>query len=409
MTTSTWPLSCRVSLAAVLLLGVAVATDAETIHVRNDAPQQPPRTLHLEEQWRAGGEDEEVFFGMIVGAVCDDTGNIYLLDSQLCQVEVFAPDGEQVNTLSGQGEGPGEVANPQDLVWMPDGSLGILELFPGQFVTLARDGTPGSTVRIGNDGSPQTGFIVTLGACNRGGTLLVAGQVATQIEAGQDRTQFLASFDPGGRELVRYREAHMVLDFNAAVFDEAALLPAFYLTHTVGPDGRVYVPASRDRYAIEVYHPDGNLDRVIERTYEPRKRDEREFNRMNALVDAWMQGFPGEIARDLASHEPVITDLRVDSGGVLWVQHSRSDRDRPEGVLLRYDTFDADGNYLQEVHVVAEGDPAYDGVRWLDDGRALVIKGYVLARWASRGARNATFGEDDTSGPMEIICCRVEE
>lgn len=394
-----------VILAAMLLSGAVLA---EPVIIRNVEPAQPTRTVQLDELWRVGGEDEEFFFGMIVDCLTDAEGNVYLLDNQLCCVEVFTARGEHLRTLSGEGDGPGEVRIPQALVTLPDGALGILELFPGKIVKLSLEGDPRGNVTLGGNGDPQTGFVAAFNSENRGGTILVAAQHSTLTDGGQDRTQYLARISEEGEELVRFRAASMTLDFNNPRFVERDLLPAFLLASTVGPDGHVYVVRKRDQYAIEVYNPDGELVRVIEREFEIRKRDDRDLHRMNALVDAWIQGFPGEMPRDLEAYEPAITEMFVRDDGTLWVQHSRSGHDLPPGILLSFDTFDPGGQYLQEVHIAAEGNPAYDGLKFLTGDRVLLIKGYVLARWASRGARNATFDEEEETGPMEVVYCKMK-
>jgi len=391
-------------LTTVMLPGFSLA---EPEIIKNVDPAQPARTLQLEALWRVGGEDEEFFFGMIVDCLTDTEGNVYLLDNQLCNVEVFTAQGEHLRTLSGEGDGPGEVRIPQGLVTLPDGTLGILELFPGKIVKLNHEGEPRGTMTLGGNGDPQTGFVAALRAEIRNGTILVAAQHSTLTDDGQDRTQYLARISEEGEELARYREASMSLNFNNPHFVERDLLPAFLLASAVGPDGQVYVARDRNQYAIEVYTPEGELVRVIERVFENRKRDERDMHRMNALVDAWIQGFPGEMPRDLEAYEPTISEMFVAEDGTLWVQHSRSGHDLPPGILLSFDTFDTGGKYLQEVHFAAEGDPAYDGLKFLPGDRALLIKGYVLARWASRGAQNATFDEEEETGAMEVVYCKM--
>ncbi len=398
-----------VLLSLCILLGFSVPVLAEAPLIRNTAPQLPPRILELDELWRVGGEEGEFVFGMMIDSVVDDEGSVYLLDNQLCQVEVFDIHGEHLRTVSHEGDGPGEVRVPMALGWMTDGSRGLMELFPSKFVVVERDGTPGSgmTLTIGED--TQTGFMASVSAACRAGVLLSAGQRATPGDGGQDRVQYLSRFDNEGRETTRYCEATTFLSFAPPRFDEVAMLPPFFFANTVGPDGRIYAATERDRYRIEVFLPDGTPDRVIERELDPWRRDDRDRNRMNAMVDAWFQGAPGEIERTLATHEQAVSEMFVDDEGVLWVQHSRSGREQPEGILLSYDTFDAEGNYLQEVSVACEGDPAYDGLKFLGDGRILLIKGYVLARWAATGAPNVDFGEEENDSPMEVICCRVKE
>ncbi len=390
----------------MLILGLAGPAAAEPVTIHNQEPRLPPRTIQLDEQWTVGGEDGDIIFGMMIDALEYPTGQIYMLDAQLCQVEVFSPEGEHLRTISGQGEGPGEVRVPQDLVMMPDGNLGILELFPAHIVTLAPDGTPAGSVTIGNPGDPQAGFSAAFQAECRGGDLMLAAQNSRQSDTGQARVQYLATMDAAGQEKTRLRKQNVTLDFTQLRFVETELLPPFLLASTLGPDGKVYTVASRDEYAIQVFEPDGTLSLVIEKDFQNLRRDADSKRRFNALIDAWTTGFPGEVIKEVEEYEPAIVDLHVDDDGVLWVLHSRSGEDQPEGVFLTYDTFSPEGEWLQEVSFAADADPDFDGIRFLGDDRALLIKGYVLARWASRGAQNVDFGEGSEVAAMEISLCR---
>jgi hypothetical protein len=94
----------------VVTIVAPAAADVE--QVKNTEPAHPPRTVQLEELWRVGGEDGELLFGAIVGTTTDPDGNVYLLDHHLKHVEVISPDGEHLRTLSGEGDGPGEIRNP---------------------------------------------------------------------------------------------------------------------------------------------------------------------------------------------------------------------------------------------------------------------------------------------------------
>lgn len=92
-------------------------------HVRNgEVPREGTVTLTPQELWRAGGEEDEHFFGVISAALADSAGNIYLLDRQLSEVAVYSSDGRFLRTLSREGEGPGEVRRPVDMLWMPTGT-----------------------------------------------------------------------------------------------------------------------------------------------------------------------------------------------------------------------------------------------------------------------------------------------
>ena len=398
---------------AVAVLPVAILSGAsalaQPITVQNDEPRLPPSTIALEEIWRVGGEDGEIIFGMIIDSLADADGNVYLLDNQLCQVEVFSADGEHLRTLSRQGEGPGEVRSPIAMTMMPDGTLGLIELFPAKVEKLSPTGEPAGSFTFHAGQDVQTGFTVSVGGRYRAGVLMLAGMRGTPADAGQKRIHYVASYTDSGEELVRYCETEALLNFNPPTFVEEELLPAFWFGNTVGPDGRVHIATSRDDYVIETYLPDGTLERIIKRKFESHPRDSRERRRMQAMVNAWYSQVPVEVKCTFAEHEPVISELFVSEDGTLWVQHNRSGRDQPEGILLTYDTFDAEGHYIQQVSVVCDGDAAYDGLRFLGDERVLLIKGYVLARWASLSpGAHADFGEEK-AGQMEVICCRIVE
>ncbi|MFH1843234.1 MAG: hypothetical protein ABIF77_08490, partial [bacterium] len=177
----------------------------------------------------------------------------------------------------------------------------------------------------------------------------------------------------------------------------------------LGPDGKVYVPPAWDRYAIDVLTPDGEHVCTIEREFQNRQRTETELRRVNAIFDASARASGVQQEREIEPCPQVISDLHVDATGRLWVQHSRSDEDRPAGIMMSYDLFDANGSYLREVHIACEGDSSLDGLVWLNDGRVLLIKGLVLAQLAQTDLGNVALGEEAESSNMEIICCRAVE
>lgn len=116
-----WTGLIRLVLAALVLLsGVAGATEREivdnVVHVRNsDQPRDGVTTLQMEELWRIGDDDDEIL-GLIPRICADTAGNIYVLDSQLCQVSVYSPKGDLLRTLFKEGDGPGEIRQPRDLM-----------------------------------------------------------------------------------------------------------------------------------------------------------------------------------------------------------------------------------------------------------------------------------------------------
>ncbi|MBD3336657.1 MAG: hypothetical protein GF355_14185 [Candidatus Eisenbacteria bacterium] len=379
------------------------------LHIRNDAtPSEGRTTVELEELWRIGGADSEEIFGLISQVETDEDGNVYLLDSQLSEVKVYSPDGEYLKTLSREGEGPGEVRQPNDMVLLPDGTLGLAQTFPGKIVKIDLEGNPAGSLTLGGADPTQGGFVVLLDASSRAGNLVLAGvKIGQSDQPGvQLRTNFLSRYSLDGEELVTYLEKPATLDFTDLVIDEEEQYFVFPRRWSIGPDGRVFAAAQRDAYAIHVYREEGALDRVIEREFTPRKRTAEELERINAVIEVQTAQLPGEARSSVGETEVAIVGMRVARDGSLWVVSSRGNFEQPEGVMLTYDVFDPEGHFKRQISMACEGDGAEDWLLFPGEDRAFLIKGLIDAAVAMQGAGA---GGDEDAMPMEVVCYKVPE
>ena len=400
-------------LAVVVLICLALPALADEVRLARETPVDPPLRIELEELWRAGGDEDDVMIGLPVEVMAGPEGRVYLADQQLCQIHVFEADGTPAAPLGREGEGPGEVRGPVDMIRLPDGTIGLAEFFPGRVVKLTPEGEPAGRITVdvsGGEGSAAEGFTIQTMAECAGEHMIIAGSRSVPQPHVLERSHFLASIDQDGRQLVRYAEQVSKIQRPHSVVHENDFLACFALANALGPDGRVYVPLERERYAISVFEPDGTLVHVIERPdFVTWPRDERDRKRVLSLFQTWASPNPETWPEfDLKDTERAITSLNIDGRGRLWVQHSRSNRDLPEGVFQRLDLYDPDGTWRREVDVVCDGRPVSDGLRFLGDGRVVLIKGFVTARLACLGAGAGTIGEDDTE-VVEIVCYRLPE
>jgi hypothetical protein len=392
------------ALALMLVTGAGageVATVDGVTHIKNSAtPSDGTETLELKELWRAGGESDDAIFGLIIKCLVDKEGNIYLLDTQLNEVQVYSPDGTQIKTLSREGDGPGEIRGPADMLFLPDGTLGILQAMPGKIVKVDLQGDPAGTITA-SSGDASSGIVVFTNAAGNENGLIISGVKIAPQEGGQNRTHFIASFDLEGNEKVRYYEQNQVWDFsNFELSEKGQYFPHGRYT-ALSEDGRVYTTPHRNEYKINVYKPDGTLDRVIEREYEPVRRNEDEMNVINAAMDAARTQFPFEIKTSVEETEPDISRLFIDHEGQLWVLTSRGQRVEDENVIAAYDVFDRDGNYIKKVNVAGDGDGRRDFLMFAGDDRVVLVTGLLDAAMNMQGIGG---GDDEEAAPMEIIC-----
>jgi len=403
------PVSLLILLLATTVMSADVVTVDGVTHVRNGAqPRDGVQELNLEELWRVGGEDEEIFFGVVTQVESDDAGNIYLLDTQLSQVMVFDRDGAFTGTISREGEGPGEVRMPADMCFMPDGSLGLMQSFPGKVTMVSLDDEPVGTI-VPGEGAEAGGFLLMRDINTAGGLLVGCGEKISPFEdqSGQTRTSFLSAFDETGAKLHDYLTFSRVWAWANMVWDETDEYFVHYRKWDAGPDGRVYAAASRNNYEIHVWNIDGSPVHVIERVYDRLERDQDALTRIEQGMENLKRQFgPISVETRTEKMEQDIISLFVHPDGDLWVLSSRGQFDLPDGVLSSYDVFDGKGEFIRQVRVMAPGDSQEDAVMFARDGRVLVVTGFTSAVTALQGGGAASEDEEEPA-PMEVICYSV--
>jgi hypothetical protein len=397
--------------AVPAVAGETVEIDGVT-HIKNTAtPSQGRETIELEEVWRVGGDDEEDLLLALVTEVCgDEDGNVYVLDSQLCQVHVFSPGGELIRTVFAQGEGPGETLRPRELV-VTDAGIGVAEEFPSKIILVDREGLPLDNIRMTDEGGSSPGALFA--ADYAGGNLVVSGVEITRVEntSTQIRVYYLGSISDSGTERFRYFQSRGDYDFQNFEFIEREHLPSTLWGFEVAPDGTVYAACDRDSYAISVFGPDGKLVRVIEREYEPYVRTDKEKKWLHDILTTATGELPFEVKYEFEDTEPAIDffhrGLRVDGEGNLWVTTSRGLRDREGGAFMTYDVFDPDGHFTRQVAVRCEGDSFYDCLFWISDESVVLLTGAMASLAAQFGSGSAMDSGEEEATPQEVVYYRI--
>jgi len=382
-------------------------------HVHNGAvPSEGVSTLQLREMWRIGGNDEDTFFGVIIQVQTDEQGNIYLLDQQLAQVFVYSPDGQLLRTISRSGEGPGEVRRPEDLVLLPDGTVGLVQNSPGKVVRLTREDIPVDSVNITGGDPASGGFsILHAGKC-RGGQFLLGGVHVRQGDgpAQQNRTDFVSAFDLAGNELVCYHQTEYVFDFQNFRFSEPDFIPWCQRRCDLDDAGLLYAAPERNAYSISVFAHDGSLVRVIDREYNRLQRTPEQKQQLIDLFSSELRQLPFEFEVVVGDYFPDIAwiqnGLRVAPDGTLWVLSSRGTIAQPAGIMQTYDLFDREGHYTRQVQVACAGDGQKDYLFFSGRQRVLLVTGFIDALRSALGGGTSD-AEDSEAAPMEVVCFEI--
>jgi hypothetical protein len=393
--------------------GPAAAAAFDRTHT---GPPPATRTLELREAWRAGGADDTgVLLGKVGRAISGPGGEVFVLDSQLAEVQVFGPDGTHRRTLGRAGAGPGEFRQPVGLFLTDDGRLGVQQPFPGRVTSLdPADGTPLGTWQTGQD-DPAAGGFAFLGAARaRGGTFAIAGTRTNFDPAAQEiaETRFLALIGPDGQRTATLAERQTTRSLVAFTIDELASHdPGARDLWDVGPGGRVVTVPRYDAYALVLHDASGATVGKLQRAdYQARRRTEQEKQEQRDSVAMNFNGQEPRISWKLQDRARCIDRVRILDDGRLWVRHSRSADHWDDHGRMVYDVFGPDGAWLGATTVSVPGGGAGDRLLLLDDGRFLLIKGLEsLSISVTAGDSEHVTATQEPLGDtlLELVCYEV--
>lgn len=388
------------TLFAIVLLSPVIGAAADVPRLMDeDGPSQGVQPLALEEEWRAGGEDEDLIFGRIVDVKRGDDGTVYVMDNQMCRVVMLAADGEYVGDLGREGDGPGELRQPIGVVLMDDQVVGIGTGFPGRLIRLHRDGSPtDSRFPIGEPAEGLIGVMINIQYVD--GVLAATGGRLVLDPGGESHAnRFLAVCDAECADPHRILEKVTPLDPTGRRYVER---DDYYIENrwALAPGGLIYVATERDAYEISVYDQGGALQRVFGRRYEPRKRTREDKDEVGPIIDV-AGGIEETIAED---HDECVRRVMYDQDeGTVWVLTPHGANDQPEGILETWEVFGADGEYLRQVPIPL-GHAMNDGTCYLVGGDRLVV---VRGTNSVFDGNNGEDDEEEEVEPLEVICYRI--
>lgn len=388
---------CSVILAAPAAAewqGTTVTEAGQTI-VRNPETAAGTYTIELEEAWRRGDADDDMFFGMPTQVVESPGGEVYVLDAQVSEIHVFTRDGEFLRTIGREGEGPGEFRGANTMYFGPGGVLGVMSIFPAKIVQIMPDGTP-----AGNFPLPREeggGFQLAFKARANDQRIVVCG--GRQSRESNTQLNYLEAYDKDGKVLATYHHWEEHTQYGGMKFDEKVWGNATR-QWSMARDGRVAGALSFDDYRIHVWNPDGSLVHIIERPdYPPVERTSEEKKRFQTIYDGLTRWSPNSTFQISDTHRAIM-QVYYQPDGSLWVLSGRGQWRRPDGAFAVFDIYDREGRFMSQVTLVGEGSPTEDGV-FFSDERLYRVSDLTSAFMAQIGGGEAEPDED--AEPLQLV------
>jgi hypothetical protein len=355
------------TLALIMLAAPVAAQQQVPLPARDNPLHERPATVFnvgAEE-----GENWEMFSG-IRALAFDKADNLYVLDGQNFRVLVFDARGKFVRQFGKKGGGPGELQAPLGLAVMTDGNIAVTDLANRGYVIYKPDGTYVRNVTFPTDHGMPMGRIE---AETKGGVVVRANRrMAPDAEtSGPNYTAFLRQpltaaengAAPEPTQLYRVEIPQpRVTDQGQGRRVVMMVPPGFGAQPVFGvlPDGGLAVHHETE-YAIKLLDPSGRHTRTLTRAFTPKKvtkkDQEAELERRRTAranpsggtisvmvgdgagrsgvsigAPGARPGGPGGQPPQLnledipfAEYMSVVTNLRTDPLGRIWVQRRHQD------------------------------------------------------------------------------------
>jgi hypothetical protein len=392
----------RIAATLVFLILTASASFADPPHVQNpDKPRAGVHLLELRESWHRGHEEDDIFFGAIRTVQLGPDDKIYALDTQKSEVAVFDRAGKLLRYLSREGEGPGESRRPEDLIFLPDGNLGIVQYINGRIVVIDLEGIPQDTMMPPGFDPLEGGSMTSIRRARyRGGTLVVNGARVAPDGDSMKRTQYLMRCDAQLSPLLTYLERTAPMDLRRDGWIEKLNYFPSHERWDIDAQGRVLAAAERNEYLVTVYEQDGSIACTFGREYRPWRRTEEEKQEIRDSLTVLRGNERIEVPTQVEDTAPAIQALYCRPDGEVWVLPSTGTRDQPEGVMLTFDVFSAQYAFVRQEAISCPGDPEEDVLFPLDGGTFALVRGAVQAR---RNTFGGSRGEEKEIGVHDLL------
>ena len=336
--------------------GTAVGTGATTFRYPEITPEDRiGRRIELVRDLEIRGVDGDPNYEFYrpSGIAVDKDGNIYVADSGNHRIQIFDNNGVYLDTLGGEGFGPGEFRLPMRVVVAGDQVI-VGEARSGRVSVLGLDGSWQK-----NLAHPTRGAFAIL-ATVADGTLLTRETV--RKEDGSLR-QIISVVSDDLEEIARVGEFDPQLgDYVAAQGRSISLGGVLGMGPSyVASAGRVYVTRGDD-YQVIAFDGTGNQVWSIRRENEPGRWSKAMRKKALSVVQ---QRFPEIKAKDLPwpDHAPAISSLAVDGAGNLYVypyvEELEHTTERPVDVYSRDGTILFAGYVASYSWSVSRGEHVY--------------------------------------------------
>jgi len=359
------------------------------------------------EMWRAGGDDDEnVFFGVIMSAQLAPNGDLWLLDMQLSTLYQYSIEGEFIESLMVEGDGPGEVREPARMFFTPEGKIALVKNFPGKVVLIETDGTPVNSFSFGD--ATEGGFsgIENVIPCDN--LILASGNLSSFDGGSSTRNEYLSLFDYQGTEQTIFCSKTSEDDLGGKIsFNEAE---SFFegRTNACSKDGTVYYAPKRNEYLVVGFNSAGEKVSELKREHKQRKRTAEEIEEQKDGYTVIINDVKQDVDVEVGPYAQAIRQIIVRDDNSLWIANSHTFNDLPDGVYGIFDHFSEDGTFIDTVEIHLDADREKDHIFFPSDSLCVVIKDATAAIRSMYSVVEDDEDDNSDADPLEVIVYKLD-
>ena len=278
-------------------------------------------------------------FGRISALEVDESGNIYVFESQAQELRVFDSAGRHIRTIGREGGGPGEFKQGIGMAWAPDGKLWVVD--PGN-VRISVFDTAGAYVTMKRI---LGGYVMTPwpGRFDQSGNFYHYG---LDVAAEPGGRFVMVRFDTLMKPLDTIRVPRPPDDRYVEIqpedgFTRAGIPYTASIISRIGPNGFLWFANTGD-YHVYKRAVEGDTVLIVSRDFKPLPVTGAEIDSAIVALE-WFTRQGGRIDRSrFPSVKPALRSLYIDDEHRLWVVPVLAG----EETGSELDVFDASGRYL---------------------------------------------------------------
>ena len=282
------------------------------------------------------GDTDDLIVGQMSGAGVGADGRVYLADASEMLVHIYEPTGTHIQSIGGQGEGPGEFTGLNRPIIYED-HLYAVDFMQQRISAFSMDDYSFDyTINYGGNDSGMMGFPEQFTPLNNGNYLMVMSRMSGDGDQ-YTREPELVIMDNSGEildsEMVSFDSTNM-LTVQAGNGGFMLMMPPYLRQSFVRSNSREeIVYANSDRMFIRFFDLDGNYKRGVYHSHTniPVNRSRILDNYENDEMRSAIRG------ETMPETMPIFDQMHLDDEDRIWFAMVTEEEDEREYLLLDYE------------------------------------------------------------------------